>query len=161
MNIDAAMAALEVWDLDRNAKHALLVVCCRADYPAGYAEVSINRVAADMKVHYTTARDALARVVEAGYVIVAKSVGKTPIWRVNLAGTSRQPRGNLAPQDRDHLAPQDRELRNYKDKDLAPPLRSSEPPSGAAGENDVPPAAPFADHARRLRLIRNELHESG
>jgi hypothetical protein len=139
MHIEAAMAALDVWDLDRNAKHALLVVCCRADYPSGYAEVPVNRIAADMKVHYETASTALARAVQAGYLSVAKSVGKTPIWRPNLAETSRRPRGDLAVQNRDHLAVQNRELRIKKEEELAPPLRSTKPPSGGAGEK---PAAP-------------------
>lgn len=83
MNIAAYMAACDVWDLDRNAKDALRAVCGRVDYPSGIGEVPIGRVAADMKVHVNTARPALQRVVEAGYLTVDNRPGRTPVWRVN------------------------------------------------------------------------------
>ena len=82
MNIAAVMAALEVGDLDRTAKHALVVVCCRCNQYSGAAPVSARRVADDMKVSRPTARRALGRVVDSGYLSVDKGLGKTPIWRL-------------------------------------------------------------------------------
>jgi hypothetical protein len=93
MNIAAVMAALDIWDLDYSAKHALLVVCCRADRHTGRATVSTPRVAADMKVHYDTARRALKRLVEAGYLTVDKVPGSSAVWQVTGLHTPRTDRG--------------------------------------------------------------------
>jgi hypothetical protein len=82
VNIAAVMVALDVDDLDHAAKHALVVVCCRANHRSGDAIVSASRVATDMQVSYKTALDALRRVVEAGYLIVDKSPGRTPRYNV-------------------------------------------------------------------------------
>ena len=82
MHIAGVMAALEVDDLDRTAKQALVVVCCRADYPSGWVQVSVARVAKDMKLDRNTARKALGRVVTANYLVVDKPPGLTPTWRL-------------------------------------------------------------------------------
>ena len=85
MNIAAVMATLDIWDLDRNAKHALLVLACRADQHTAMAEVSFGRVAADMKIGYYGATHALERVVESGYLTVDKSPGQVPLWMLTSA----------------------------------------------------------------------------
>jgi hypothetical protein len=82
VNIKAVMSTLDLWDLDHAAKHALLVVACRAGRQTATAEVSIPRVAADMKVSYVTAWAALDRAVKAGYLSVDKSAGKTSVWHL-------------------------------------------------------------------------------
>ena len=82
MNIAGFMAALDIWDLDPTAKHAVTVVAGRADRYSGAATVSIPRLAADMKVHYRTAALALRRAVDAGYLAVDKSPGSTSTWRL-------------------------------------------------------------------------------
>ena len=86
MNITAAMIALRV-DLDRAAKHALLVICCHADYPAGRAELSLRDLAAGMGASLNTAVEASRRAVEAGYLAVDKSPGRITIWRLTVAAT--------------------------------------------------------------------------
>jgi hypothetical protein len=78
------MAALDVWDIDHTAKHALVVVCCRADREHGIARIAVGRVAADMKVNYTTAHRALQRLVDNGYLSVVKSPGRASTWCLNL-----------------------------------------------------------------------------
>jgi len=83
MNIAAVMAALEVDDLDAAAKHAVVMVACRADRYTGAALVSVGRVARDMHCHPETARRALQRAVDAGYLLVEKSVGKPSLWRLD------------------------------------------------------------------------------
>jgi hypothetical protein len=82
VNIAAVMAALDVWDLDHAAKHALVTVCCRADRHTGIAVVPVSRLAADMKVSYKTARLALLRAVDAGYLAVDKRAGAASTWRL-------------------------------------------------------------------------------
>jgi hypothetical protein len=82
VNISAYMAALDIWDLDRAAKHAVQVIAGRANRYTGIARVSIPRVAADMKVTYLTARQALERAVDAGYLTVDKSPGRTSTWQL-------------------------------------------------------------------------------
>jgi hypothetical protein len=109
VNIAAVMAALDNWDLDHSAKHALVVVGCRANRHTGRAPVAIKRVAADMKVDYDTARRALNRVVEAGYLTVEKSVGRRSVWCLNLAAEPRphpaaEPRGTSRIDDPDLAA---------------------------------------------------------
>jgi hypothetical protein len=76
MHIAAAMAALRVEDLDPTAKHALLVVCCRANQHTGLATVSTARAAADMQVARNTAAAALGRLVETGYLPWISAWGK-------------------------------------------------------------------------------------
>ncbi|HEY1446658.1 MAG TPA: hypothetical protein VGF51_17335 [Acidimicrobiales bacterium] len=105
VNIAAVMKILDVWDLDGAAKHALLVVACRSGrYTAAAPDVSIGRISADMKVCYQTARTALDRAVEAGYLTVDKSPGLTPTWRLTSRlvsdPTSRPVEGDLASQSR-------------------------------------------------------------
>ncbi|HEY1441434.1 MAG TPA: helix-turn-helix domain-containing protein [Mycobacterium sp.] len=78
MNIAAYMAACDIDDLDHTAKHAVQVICGRANRHTGAAWVSIGRLADDMGVSYNTARYALARAVEAGYLTVDKSPGHRP-----------------------------------------------------------------------------------
>ena len=91
MNITAVMATLDLWDLDHSAKHALLVIACRADR-AGVASVSIPRAAADMQASYNTARAALDRVVKAGYLTVDKWPGQTSTWHLTPSITRGVPR---------------------------------------------------------------------
>jgi hypothetical protein len=140
VNIAAVMAALDVWDLDRNVKHALVVVCCRADQYTGAATVSIPRVAADMKVSYRTALGALDRAVEAGYLTVDKTLGKTSTWHLTPAIHASDP---CNPRHRP-LQP-GCSAKDKKDKDkerAAAPLSSSL--SVVAGEN--PPADAYAHY---------------
>jgi len=164
MNIRAVMAALDVWDLDRNAKHALVVLGCRADRHTALAEVSLGRVAADMKVGYYAASHALDRAVESGYLIVDKSPGKVPMWMLTSAVNLRDPGKTSAvnlrdpgktsavpPRSEQQPPRSDRGLRSLKEKETDSAAASlADPASGDAVEE--PPA--FADHARRLRLIR-------
>jgi hypothetical protein len=79
VNIAAVMATLELWDVDRNAKHAVLVVACRATVD-GVAQVSIPRVAADMGVGYYAAAHALRRAVASGHLEVIHSQHGSPRW---------------------------------------------------------------------------------
>jgi len=114
VNIAAVMVVLDEWELDHYAKSALLVVCCRANR-AGVAQVPIRRVAADMKANYDTARRALNRTVNAGYLTVDKTPGRTPLWRLTSRcgrdPTSRSDAYGVAVLDREHLAVQDRDLK--------------------------------------------------
>jgi hypothetical protein len=81
VNIAAVMSALEVDDLDHSAKHALVVVACRASRGAGLVNLPIGRVARDMQVTYKTALKALNELVESGYLeVVDKSPGHRPTW---------------------------------------------------------------------------------
>lgn len=82
MNIAAYMAALDIWDLDRTAKHAVQAVAGRASRYTGAVTVSAVRLAADMGVHHVTARRALDRAVEAGYLTVDKPLGISPTWHL-------------------------------------------------------------------------------
>jgi hypothetical protein len=140
MNIAAVMTALDLWDLDHNAKHALLVVACRVNHHSGRAAVAVPRVAADMKVSYKTALAALDRAVEAGYLNVDKSPGRTPVWRLTpviLAPTPVILDPNLGNLDAA------RRIRRIKKERAAAPL--GQEPSGAAGENPT-----FAPGSGRL-----------
>jgi predicted ArsR family transcriptional regulator len=87
------MAALDL-DLEHSAKHALLVVACRADHRSPRVQLSVSRVAADMAVNYTTAHRALDRLVENGYLTVDKSPGHPSTWRLEVVTGSR---GGVAP----------------------------------------------------------------
>jgi hypothetical protein len=91
VNIAAVMKVLDVWDLDYSAKHALLVIACRADRHTGAVTVAIPRVAADMHVDYRTALRALYRALAAGYLTVDKSPGFTSTWRLVLAQVTGVP----------------------------------------------------------------------
>src|SRR5215831_1983142 len=73
------MAALQV-DGKEPVKHALLVICCRADRYTGMARVSIGRVAKDMGCTYNTAKTALEGLVKTGYLTVDKSAGLAHLW---------------------------------------------------------------------------------
>lgn len=124
------MAALDLWDLDRNAKMAVVVVACRANHHSGTAMVAVPRVAADMKVSYKTALAALDRAVEAGYLNVDKSPGRIPVWHLTpviLASTPVILDPNLGNLDAA------RRIRRIKKERAAAPL--GQEPSGAAGEN--------------------------
>jgi hypothetical protein len=100
VNIAAYMAALDIWDLDRTAKHAVQVIAGRASRYTGAATVPIGRLAVDMGVCYNVARLALARAVEAGYLTVDKPPGLPPTWtltsRADARPTSRVDAGDLA-----------------------------------------------------------------
>jgi hypothetical protein len=95
MHIAAVMAVLKMSDLDHQAKHALLVVCCRANRHTAIAAVSAARAAADMKVARNTAAAALSRVVDSGYLSVDKCLGKTSRWQVNLLNLGVAPAQQL------------------------------------------------------------------
>lgn len=128
VNIAAVMAALDVWDLDHAAKHALVTVCCRADRYTGVAQVAIPRVAADMKVSYKTAQRALRRAVDAGYLTVDNQAGAASNWRltpVMVTGVPRDP-GSRAPRDPGSRAKESLE----KDRSASHPARLA-----GAGEN--------------------------
>lgn len=147
MHIAAVMAALDVWDLDHNAKHAVLVVACRADRYTSMCELSESRVAADMKVGRYAARHALERAVSAGYLTVDKSRGRVPLWRLNLC----DPGNNLC----DPGTPPVRSRPHTKELKDVEGSAAATPKGGGAGENPPAAAPDFAGHAHRLRLIRN------
>jgi hypothetical protein len=84
------MAVLDEWVLNHTDKHALLCVACRADRNTWVAEVSIPRIAADMKVGYQTAADAIHRLRDCGYLNpVEKRPGRTTRWLVDPATLTR------------------------------------------------------------------------
>jgi hypothetical protein len=179
MNIAAVMAALEVWDLDRNAKMALLVIACRADRHTGMAEVGVPRVAADMKVGYYAAAHALDRVVKTGYLTVDKSPGRTAIWQLTAAvktaavfdGDHRDsehqpPRYH---RDSEHRPPRSRpRTKDSKEKDMKERAAASLAPGASGGAGENPPSrgehfAPgsgyledFTGLAAHLRLVDDE-----
>jgi len=155
MNIAAVMATLDIWDLDRNAKHALLVLACRADQHTAMAEVSFGRVAADMKIGYYGATHALERVVESGYLTVDKSPGQVPLWMLTSAVNLRDPGKTSAVPPRSEQQPprSDRGLR-IKEKDKNSAAASLADTASGDAVDEGGPA--FADHARRLRIIRGK-----
>jgi hypothetical protein len=140
MNIRAVMASLDIYGIDHMAKVALTAVACRADQHTGEATVSIGRIAADVGAHYDTARRALVRLVEYGYLSVVDKRGMTPTWKIDLAvldrevprglcgGTSRSVQGDLAVLDRDVG------VRRRKTKE-APPSTTSKLADDGAGDN--------------------------
>jgi hypothetical protein len=135
MNIAGVMAALDDWELDHSAKHAYLVLWCRADRHTAAATVPIPRIAADMKVAYATARRALQRLEDSGRVAVDKHPGFSTTWRlvrapearggppsharptprVDDGGSARQKRGGSARQERG----QKESLEKYKEQQAA------------------------------------------
>jgi hypothetical protein len=145
VNIRGVMAALDLWELDATAKHALLVVACRADRYTGMATVSTVRVAADMKVHYNTARAALRRLVEVGYLTVDKSPGLSPIWML----TPRVTRGVTPTTD---VGGSDNQLVGGSDN-LERELRSlwRQPRSGARAAHFAPGSGVLVDFTRVRR----------
>jgi hypothetical protein len=142
VNISAVFVALDTWDLDRTAKMALLVLCCRADHRTGTAKVAIPRIAADLKVSYNTAQYALERVVEAGYATVDKSPGKTPKWYLTLSTTTSVDEPTTSVDGTNLLSLAHARKRRKIEKDSAAAPLGQEP-SGAAGEN---PARGVYDH---------------
>jgi hypothetical protein len=142
VHIAAVMAALEVWDLDRSAKHALVVVCCRADRYTGMARVSVGRVALDMAVNYDTARIALNGLVKTGYLTVDKSPGRSHLWMLTSRLTREVPRGLTADTSRltrEGVADLQRGEGVFREKQGAPTRRSQQAASVAAGENQSVP----------------------
>lgn len=151
------MAALKISDLDRNAKHAILVLACRANRYTAMAEVSIPAVAADMGVGDYAARHALDRAVKAGYLAVDKSTGRAPLWQLTPAvKTADLPRDSEQQGPRSDRGPGPRSRPRTKDSlDTSKERAVASPEGDGAGEN-LPAAGPaFAGHAHRLRLIRN------
>jgi hypothetical protein len=107
------MAILDLYDLDHMTKMGLLVVGCRAGRFDAIAAASIPRVAADLQVHYDTAKRALDRLDAAGILTPSKSPGRTSRWEINPAvyqprGTPRSVQDNPADLDRGHPADLDR-----------------------------------------------------
>ena len=92
MNIICAMDALKVTDLDRTARHALLVLACHADRTSASATVSIERLADELGVGYGTAWRALHRAMKAGY-LEAQPVDKHPseprVWLLRGRASAR------------------------------------------------------------------------
>jgi hypothetical protein len=108
VKIAAYMAALNIADLDHMTKAAVLAVCARSNQRTGVARVSIDRLAQDLGVHYETARRALNRAVDAGYLTVDKSPGRVPAWKAtSRAGqdhpphTTGQPPAQRATKDKE------------------------------------------------------------
>ena len=146
MHIAAFMAALDVGDLDHSAKHALVMVCGRADRYTGMVRVSIPRVATDMQVSYDTARLALNRLVNNGYLTVDKSPGRSHLWMLTPLVTSGVPRGLTATTPLTTSGDPTNWQRGegvFRDKQGASPRRSQQAASGAAGENPGPRRATF------------------
>jgi hypothetical protein len=147
MHIAAVMAALDVWDLDRSAKQALLVLACRADRYTAMASVSIGRVATDMSVNYDTAQAALTRLVDSGYLIVDKSPGRSSIWQLTsrmVREVPTEPAGTTSRMVREDLPNPSRGEGVFREKQGAPSRRSRKPASDDAGENPEPRRAAFA-----------------
>ena len=78
MNIAAAMDALKVEDLDRTARHVLLVLACHADRATATATVPVERLAVELGVSYEAARRAVHRALKAGYIEVDGPVQNRP-----------------------------------------------------------------------------------
>ena len=110
------MAALKVDDLDRNAKHALVVVCCRAHRLTASVSVSAARVSADMKVARNTASAALGRAVESGYLSVDRHPGKTSLWRLDLSKLELAPAQQLDATPAQQLDATEDSLEKYRRK---------------------------------------------
>jgi hypothetical protein len=149
VNIAALMAALEVADIGATAKHALVVICARADRYTGMARVGIPRVAADMGRSYNTARAALGELVEYGYLTVDKSAGRSHLWMLTpsvVAGVPHQST-NTTPStiDGDPINLY-RGEGVFRENQGAPSRRSRQAASDGAGEN-LPAAGPA------LRLV--------
>ena len=85
MNITAWRAACRCRDLDPGAKHALQTICGHlARPPAAAVELPIGQLAVDMGKHYDTARRAVVRLVEAGYLSVENRIGRPAYLVLNL-----------------------------------------------------------------------------
>jgi hypothetical protein len=92
MNIAAAMNALKVEDLDRTAKHALLVLACHADESTASATVSVRRLATDLGLSYGATWKALHRAARAGYLNadpVDKHPSKARTWHLRSRADAR------------------------------------------------------------------------
>jgi hypothetical protein len=131
MNIAATMAALDVWDLDRTAKAALVAVCCRAHQFGGQTVMTRARLAADLHCHPVTAWRALESLVAAGYVTVDKRPGRPSVITIDLAyllrGCNTTPRVGAT-----HHATQMQHIRSSKDK-----TKSARRPTTAKAPVDV------------------------
>jgi len=159
VHIAAYMAALDVWDVSPAAKHALQVICGRADRYTGMARVSIPRVATDMGRTYNTALKALDELLETGYLTVDKSPGQANLWmlttRLTPATTAGVPLQSTHPTpattagDPCNLYRGKESLEKSKE---APPPRSLQAASGGTGENlgDPPRHIAFAPGSGNL-----------
>ena len=137
------MAALDVRDVSPGAKHALQVVCCRADRYTGMARVSVGRVATDMGRNYSTARRALDELVEIGYLTVDKSPGQPNLWMLTSRMVHEVGRASTTTTSRmvhDHLVHLLRGKESLEKNEGAPTRRSQQAASVAAGENLSVPA---------------------
>lgn len=152
MNIAAAMASMNVDDLDQTAKHALLILTNRADLE-GETTVSIGRLAKDLSVHYGTAWRALQRLETTGYIAaqpVGKHPGKPRTWRlrsrVGARMTSRASANDVARQREKGRAPA-RDKGSFKEKRERERAASSrrEAATGGAVENGHVAATRHAD----------------
>lgn len=130
MHIAAVMAALQLTRVDRTAKHALVVVCCRANRHTGVAVVSRARLAADMNVHPNTAGRALSRLVDMGYLTVDKRLGKTSIWTIDPHHLELRP----SPSGGDTPSPSDGQRRSLWRKEKEAQLRRSGNPYKPTGD---------------------------
>jgi DNA-binding transcriptional regulator PaaX len=144
VHITAAMATLEVDDLDAMARFALLVVCCRVDYPKVSARVGTTRLAANMGVHYDTARRALQRVVNAGYLTVDNSPGRAPKWTL----TPRVAREVTPRTDREYPPRKPREpLDETATKDVSRSLKERVDAAARRGGAGVDPGEKLPAHS--------------
>jgi hypothetical protein len=149
MNIAAYMAALDVWDVSPAAKHALQVLCGRADRYTGMARLSIGRVAADMGRNYSTARRALGELVDTGYVTVDKLPGLPHLWMLTSRVVHQVPSAPATTTSRmvhEDLVHWQRGKESLEKTKEAPSPRPRQAAGDGAGEN-LPAAAPA------LRLV--------
>jgi len=156
------MAALQV-DGKEPVKHALLVICCRADRYTGMARVSIGRVAKDMGCSYNTAKTALESLVKTGYLTVDKSAGLAHLWMLTSSTGDEVPhQSTTGTSSRDdegvinwHRGKES--LEKSKESDAASLARGA---SGVAGEKPAPRDSWVADLPplpdRILRLVDDQ-----
>jgi hypothetical protein len=156
MHIAAFMAALRVTDVGPLAKHALQVFCGRADRYTAMARVSIGQMAVDMGRNYKTAQRALGELVDAGYLTVDKSAGRSHLWmltgRLTSVPGTEVPRTSVpttsvpGTEDLGHLC---RGEGVFREKQGAASRRPRQAAGDAAGEN-LPAAGPA------LRLVNGQ-----
>lgn len=156
MNIAAAMDALKVDDLDRTARHVLLVLACHADRTTASATVSIERLADELGVGYEAARRAISRALKAGYLEVDGPVhnrpGKTRTLRLRY-DSEVVSRYDFSVEKIRLLTPKDTPLessrRIFKEKRRnAPPLAHREAAIDGAVENGHRPPPRHPDTCR-------------
>lgn len=89
MNIAGVMAAWRLSSSDHMAKAATAAVASFAGRYTLTVEAPTEELADYLSVHLTTARRALARAVQYGWLSVDKPEGNRPTWRLLLVRSAR------------------------------------------------------------------------